>query len=94
MKKCGKGIYITAMKGFHAGADPVSGDFSIESSGFMIEDGKITCPVEGFTVAGNFFQLLRDIKDIADDLEFDVTVSTFRTGSPSILVDSLSIAGK
>ena len=94
VKKCGKGIYITAMKGFHAGADPVSGDFSIESSGFMIEDGKITCPVEGFTVAGNFFQLLRDIKDIADDLEFDVTVSTFRTGSPSILVDSLSIAGK
>ena len=60
----------------------------------MIEDGKTGCPVEGFTVAGNFFQLLKDIKGIADDLEFDVTVSTFRTGSPSILVDSLSIAGK
>lgn len=94
LEECKDGIYVTGMKGFHAGADPVSGDFSIESSGFRIAGGKVMEPVDGFTVAGNFFQLLENISAIADDLEFDVTVSTFRTGSPSILVTSLSVAGK
>ena len=40
------------MKGFHAGANAVTGDFSIESAGFMIEDGKKGRPVKSFTVAG------------------------------------------
>lgn len=88
------GIYVTSMKGFHAGANSVSGDFSIESTGFLIENGKITKPVEGFTVAGNFFEMLKNIAAVADDLEFDVTMSAFRSGSPSILVDGLSVAGK
>ena len=82
------------MKGFHAGADAVSGDFSIESSGFIISHGKVEGPVQGFTVAGNFFQMLKDIQAVGDDLEFDVTLSSFRTGSPSVLVSGLSIAGK
>ena len=56
--KAGEGLYITAMKGFHAGADAVSGDFSIESSGFIISHGKVEGPVQGFTVAGNFFQMV------------------------------------
>ena len=92
--KAGEGLYITAMKGFHAGADAVSGDFSIESSGFIISHGKVEGPVQGFTVAGNFFQMLKDIQAVGDDLEFDVTLSSFRTGSPSVLVSGLSIAGK
>ena len=92
--KAGEGLYITAMKGFHAGADAVSGDFSIESSGFIILHGKVEGPVQGFTVAGNFFQMLKDIQAVGDDLEFDVTLSSFRTGSPSVLVSGLSIAGK
>lgn len=92
--QAGDGIYVTAMKGFHAGADAVSGDFSIESSGFLIRGGKVEGPVQGFTVAGNFFQMLKDIQAVGDDLEFDVTLSSFRTGSPSVLVSGLSIAGK
>ena len=35
------GIYVTGMKGFHAGANSVSGDFSIESSGFLVENGRL-----------------------------------------------------
>ena len=52
------GIYVTEMKGFHAGANAVTGDFSIESAGFLIENGKIGAPIKSFTVAGNFFELL------------------------------------
>ena len=34
----GNGIYITEINGLHAGANPVSGDFSLQSAGFLIKD--------------------------------------------------------
>lgn len=94
LKKAGKAIYVTRMKGFHAGANPVSGDFSIESSGFLVEDGEVKGPVEGFTVSGNFREMLKKITAVADDLKFSVTLSPIRCGSPTILVEDLSVAGK
>ena len=45
--------------------------------------------MEEFTVAGNFYQLLKDITDVGDDLLFE----TSPIGSPSVLVKSLSVAG-
>ena len=62
-----KGIYITELKGLHAGANAVTGDFSIESAGFLIENGKLGGAVKSFTVAGNFFDLLKNIEDISVD---------------------------
>ena len=61
LSKAGEGIYITECKGFHAGANAVTGDFSIESAGFMIRDGKLAEPVKSFTIAGNFFELIKNI---------------------------------
>lgn len=94
VSKMGNGVYVTQMKGFHAGANPVSGDFSIESNGFIVENGEISKPIESFTVAGNFYDLLKDTIAVADDLELDFSLSGSRVGSPSILVKELSIAGK
>ncbi len=91
--KADGGLYVTQMKGFHAGANPVSGDFSIDSSGYLIKDGEALASKEGFTVAGNFYTLLENIEAVASDLEFDVTLSASRFGSPSLLVRGLSIAG-
>ena len=54
--KAENGIYITAVKGLHAGANATTGDFSIESEGFLIENGKKAGYVRSFTIAGNFFQ--------------------------------------
>ena len=45
LSKAGEGIYITECKGFHAGANAITGDFSIESAGFMIRDGKLAVRV-------------------------------------------------
>lgn len=87
------GVYITQMKGFHAGANAISGDFSIESAGFMIKDGKAEEAVKQFTVAGNFYSLLENIAALSDSLEFDVTLSSSRIGSPDVLIKELSIAG-
>lgn len=89
--KAGNGVYINSLGGLHAGANPVSGDFSLQSAGFMIEDGKKTTAVKSFTVAGNFYEVLKNISAVASNLEFP---GMGAYGSPSVLVEGLSIAGK
>ena len=49
--------------------------------------------MDQITVAGNFYELLKQVLAVACDLEFGQPGrSCF--GSPSILVEKLSIAGK
>ena len=91
VKQAGNGVYIYSLGGLHAGADPISGDFSLQSAGFMIENGVKTTAVKSFTVAGNFYDLLKNVRTVASNLELP-GMGSF--GSPSILVDGLSIAGK
>ncbi len=91
LEKTGEGVYINALDGLHAGADPISGDFSLQSSGFMIRDGKKAEYVKSFTVAGNFYELLKNITAVASNLEMP---GMGRFGSPSVLVEGLSVAGK
>ena len=69
----------------------MTGDFSLQSAGFLIEDGKKTARVKSFTVAGNFYDLLKNIVCLADNLEFP---GMGTVGSPSVLVEGLSVAGK
>jgi len=88
-----KGILITEMAGLHAGINPISGDFSISSDGFLIENGQITSPVEQITVAGNFYNMLKDIKCVGNDLRFDMPSSYGTFGMPSIFVRELPVSG-
>jgi len=88
------GIYITALKGLHAGANAVTGDFSIDSEGFRIRDGKIAEAVKSFTVAGNFFELLKSVEDISSEVTFGLPSCFTSYGAPEILVRNMSIAGK
>ena len=90
----GNGVYITECKGFHAGANAVTGDFSIESAGFMIRDGKRAEPVKSFTVAGNFFALLKAIDRVGDEIKWGIPGGFTVFGSPDVLVKGVSIAGK
>ena len=92
-KAAGEGIYITEMKGLHAGANAVTGDFSIESAGFMIRDGKLAEPVKSFTIAGNFFELLKNIDTLGS--EIDLRAPGFsRVAAPDLLVRDLPAAGE
>lgn len=93
LKKAGDGIYVTGMKGFHAGANAVTGDFSIESEGFLLENGQIGAPVKSFTVAGNFFELLKQITDLDDELDFGGPGGT-RICAPDVLIPGMSVAGE
>ena len=94
LAKAGNGVYITSLGGLHAGADAISGDFSLQSSGYMIENGQKTTYVKSFTVAGNFYDLLKNIVALANNCELPRAMGMTTFGSPSVLVDGLSIAGK
>lgn len=95
LAEAGNGIYITSVEGMHAGANAITGDFSLAASGFCIENGKKTTPVKNITVSGNFFDLLKDIVSIGEDLKFSpFSLGASRCGSPSVLVREMTVAGK
>ncbi len=83
-----RGFYVTEVMGMHT-ANPISGDFSVGAAGIMIENGVLTYPVRGVTMAGNMAEFLQNI---------DAAASNFRfyggKGSPSIRIKELSIAGE
>ena len=88
-----EGIIITDLQGLHSGTNPVSGDFSLAADGYYVKDGAIKRPVNQITVAGNFYELLKDIIAIGDDLKFAFP-SNSNTGSPSLKIARLAIAGE
>ena len=92
-ERMGNGIFITEMKGLHAGANGVTGDFSIESAGFLVENGRLGAPVKTFTVAGNFFELLKAVDGVADNVEMGTPGLSIKA-APDILVRGLSVAGE
>ena len=85
-----EGVLLTHVHGQHAGANPINGDFSLQADGFWIENGKVAHPLEVFTVAGNFLELLANIQAVADDLKF----SLGGIGGSSVRVSSLNIGGQ
>lgn len=82
-----EGVLINNLSGLHSGANTVSGDFSVAANGFYVKDGKVQYPVNLMTIAGNFYQLLKDVKEIGSDLTFPLSP----VGSPSLLIKSLSV---
>ena len=93
-ERMGDGLYITEFKGMHAGCNAVTGDFSIESAGYRIRNGKLCEAIKSFTVAGNFFDLLKQVEAIADEVEFGIPSGFTCFGSPDVLIRGMSIAGK
>ncbi|MEG0491997.1 MAG: TldD/PmbA family protein [Clostridia bacterium] len=89
LESIGDGIVITEVSGLHAGANAVSGDFSLLSKGYTFQNGKRGKPVEQITVAGNYYELLQNAREFANDLRFP----DGGMGSPSADVGELSISG-
>ena len=94
LQKAGNGVYITDLSGLHAGADAISGDFSLQSAGYMIENGVKTTYVKAFTVAGNFYELLKNITALANNSHLPRAMGSTTFGAPTTLVEGLSVAGK
>ncbi len=83
------GIYLTSITGLHAGVNPVSGDFSLQSSGYVIRDGKKCEPVTLIIVSSSIQRILSSVDSIGSDFKFK-----FGIGAPSVLVRGVDISGK
>ena len=92
-EKMGDGIMITEVSGLHAGANPMTGDFSLMAKGYLVEGGKRGRAVSGVTVSGNFYELLKDIEEPGADTYHNMFGEAI--SSPSVLMRSpLSVAGE
>ena len=94
MMRLGSGVYLTELDGLHAGINPVTGEFSLSCRGFVIEAGHLGQAVNQITVSGNYFELLKQVEGVADDLSFEEVDSVSVYGAPSLYVKSLMISGE
>ncbi len=81
----GTGLLVTSLIG--SSINPTTGDYSRGASGFWVENGEITYPVNECTIAGNLNDMLRNVRP-ANDARAHLSRVI-----PSLLVESLTIAG-
>ena len=84
IKSVSKGLLITELLGF--GVNIVTGDYSRSASGIWIENGELTFPVQGITIAGNLKEMLNSIEMIGNDLDFRGNVV-----APTLLIGRMTI---
>ena len=61
---------------------------------FKIVDGKLGGAVKTFTIAGNFFELLKSISALSNEVEVGVSGGFTTFGAPAVLIRDMSVAGK
>ena len=88
-KEVGDGVYITDVQGLHAGLNPRSGNFSLQSTGFLIKDGKKDRPLDIITVSGNLVTLFNDVIAVGNDLKESIGSKV-----PSVIVKKIAVGGK
>lgn len=86
MRDAGAGLLVTSM--FGPSLNGNTGDWSVGCSGFWFEAGEIAYPVTEITVAGNLIEVFGRVVPGAD-LEIRGA-----SNAPSLLIDSLAIAGR
>lgn len=89
VKQMDCGIIVTELNGLHAGLNHVTTSFSLQADGYYVENGKIVKPIDLFTIAANFVDLMNEIEALGSDLKHSVN----GIGSCSILFKSIQVSG-
>ncbi|MCP5382387.1 MAG: TldD/PmbA family protein [Kordiimonadaceae bacterium] len=79
------GFYVTELIG--SSVNGITGDYSRGASGFWIENGKLSYPVNEITIAGNLKKMFMNLT-AADDLEIK-----YGTDAPTVRIDKMMLAG-
>ena len=86
----GDGVYITEISGLHAGMNQQSGNFSLQSSGYLIKNGKRDRGLDIITISGNLLEIFNDVLAVGNDLE----TSYGGVSAPSLLIKKIAVSGK
>ena len=87
IKNIRRGLLVTEVMG--QGVSIVTGDYSRGATGFLIEDGELTDPVEEVTIASNLKDMFASIQLAGSDMD---ERGNIRSGS--ILLDRMMVAGQ
>lgn len=87
IEQTARGILVVDTIGF--ATEHASGTYSRGARGYYIENGEIAHPVEEFTIAGTFAEMLAAVDAVANDLRFDAGVV-----SPSFRVAEMTVSGE
>ena len=89
-KEIGDGVYITDVQGLHAGLNPQSGNFSLQSTGFLIKNGKKDKGLDVITVSGNLMDIFKDVEEVGSDQR------VFPSGiaCSSLMIKKIIVSGK
>lgn len=90
LEKMGNGVYITDVSGLHAGLNPQSGNFSLQSTGYLVENGKLSHGLDVITVSGNLLDIFKDITDVGSDVKLTLRGNE----TPSLLIKKLIVSGE
>ena len=82
-----RGVLVKEVTGY--GINPVNSHFSGGASGLWVENGKITFPVKGITIAGTAEEMLNGIDLLGNDLDLNRS-----TTAPTLRIKSLQIGGE
>lgn len=85
------GVFIQESQGFHSGVNPISGEFSVGASGWLIENGIKTRPFREVTIAGDIISLLQGVQAISNDLRFIPMAGNI--GAPALCISGLVVSG-
>ncbi len=86
LRDMGTGLLVTSMIG--STINPNTGDYSRGASGFWVENGEITHPVNEVTIAGNLRDMLMRIVPANDARTYLSRIV------PSLLVEGMTLAGE
>jgi PmbA protein len=89
-QEVGNGVYITDVQGLHAGLNPQSGNFSLQSTGFLIKDGKRDRGLDVITVSGNLIDIFKDVLEVGSDER----VFPSGVACSSLLIKKIVVSGK
>ena len=89
-EEVGDGVLITDVSGLHAGLNAQSGNFSLQSTGYLIKNGKRDRALDIITVSGNLLELFNQVLEVGSDLD----VSPRGVAAPSILIKAITVSGK
>ncbi len=85
LRDMGTGLLVTSMIG--STINPNTGDYSRGASGFWVENGEITHPINECTIAGNLSDMLKRIIPANDARPYLSRVV------PSVLIEGMTLAG-
>jgi PmbA protein len=80
------GVLVMDTIGF--ATEHASGTYSRGARGFLIEGGELAYPIDEFTIAGRYTEMLAGVDAVANDLRFDGPVV-----SPSFRVAEMTVSG-